>query len=143
MKTSARNVYEGTVLAVQKGAVNDEIEIVLDGGNTRLTSVITSKSSKTLGLAPGKKVIALFKAPWVILLTESDGVRFSARNQLDGTVVSVKEGVVNAEVRVRLDGGEGLTAIVTLDSVKSLGIEGGSRVTALVKASNVIIGVRD
>jgi molybdate transport system regulatory protein len=143
LKTSARNVYEGTILAVQKGAVNDEIEMVLDGGSTRLASLITSKSSKTLGLEPGKKVIALFKAPWVILLSESDGVRFSVRNQLDGTIVSLKEGVVNAEVRVRLDGGEGLTAIVTLDSVKSLGIEAGSRITALIEASNVIIGVRD
>ncbi|MDR3255509.1 MAG: TOBE domain-containing protein [Synergistaceae bacterium] len=143
MKASARNVYEGTVLTVQKGAVNDEIEIVLDGGNTRITSVITSKSSKTLGLESGKRVFSMFKAPWVILLTDSEGVRFSARNQLVGTIVSVKEGTVNAEVRVRLDGGEGLTAIVTLDSVKSMGLEAGNRVTALVKASNVILGVRD
>jgi molybdate transport system regulatory protein len=131
------------VLTVQKGAVNDEIEIVLDGGNTRITSVITSKSSKTLGLESGKRVFSMFKAPWVILLTDSEGVRFSARNQLVGTIVSVKEGTVNAEVRVRLDGGEGLTAIVTLDSVKSMGLEAGNRVTALVKASNVILGVRD
>jgi molybdate transport system regulatory protein len=143
LKTSARNVYEGAVLSVHHGAVNDEIEVVLKDSDTRLVSVITSTSAKSLGLEHGKKVVALFKAPWVILITEAEGVRFSARNQLAGTVVSIKEGTVDAEVRVRLDGGEGLTAVITMESLKNLGIESGKRVTALVKASHVIIGVKE
>lgn len=140
MKTSARNHFDGVVLNVHHGAVNDEVEIVLDGSDTRLTSVITSVSAKALGLEPGKKVVALIKAPWVILMTDTEGVRFSARNQLQGTVVSVRDGAVNSEVRVRLDGGESLTAIVTEDSAKNLGLEAGVRVTALIKASHIVIG---
>lgn len=142
MKTSARNHFEGAVLAVHHGAVNDEVEVILDGSNTRLTAVITSLSAKTLGLEPGKKVVALIKASWVILLTDTDGVKFSARNQLSGTVVSVEKGAVNSEVRVRLDGGEALTAIITMESAKNLGLEAGSKVIALVKASHIILGAR-
>lgn len=140
MKTSARNEFSGTVLTVHHGAVNDEIEIQLDGG-ARVTSVITSTSAKNLGLEAGKKVVALVKASLVILLTDADGVRFSARNQLAGTVSSVERGAVNTEVRVRLDGGEELTAVITVQSEKNLGIKEGGKVTALIKASHVIVGV--
>lgn len=143
MKISARNHFNGTVLAIQKGAVNDEIEMVLDGGSTRLTSVITCASTKRLGLEPGKKVVAVIKASWVVIMTDAEGVKFSARNSFDGTVVSVKEGPVSSEVRVRLDGGEIITAVITETSTKELGIESGVRVTALIKASNVIVGALD
>ncbi len=143
MKSSARNQYDGTVLNVHHGAVNDEVEIVLDGGNTRITSVVTSTSVRTLGLESGKKVVVLIKAPWVILVTDAKGVRFSARNQLTGTIVAVKDGAVNAEVDLRLEGGEAMTVIVTEGSVKNLGLAPGQSVTALVKASHVILGVRE
>ena len=141
MKTSARNTFHGTVLNVHHGAVNDEIEIMLEGSGARITSVITSTSTKNLGLEAGKKVIALVKASWVILLTDTEGVKFSARNQLTGTVTSVEKGAVNSEIRVRLESGEALTAIITEESTKSLGLEAGSKVTALIKASHVILGV--
>ena len=127
-------------MQVVKGAVNDEISIVLDGSGTRIVAIVTGTSTKSLGLEPGKKVVVLVKAPWVILVTEMEGVKFSARNQLPGTVVSVKEGVVNAEVRVRLDGGEVLTSILTMESAKYLELEPGKRVTAMVKASHLILG---
>ena len=140
LKTSARNQLTGAVLQVNKGSVNDEIVIVLDGSGTRIVAIVTSTSTKSLGLEPGKKVVILVKAPWVILVTEAEGVKFSARNQLPGTIVSIKEGAVNDEVRVRLDGGEVLTAIITADSAKHLELEAGKRVTAMIKASHLIIG---
>ncbi|MDR1137256.1 MAG: TOBE domain-containing protein, partial [Synergistaceae bacterium] len=59
MRTSVRNHYEGTVLSVQHGVVNDEIEILLDGCGIRITSAISSSSSKSLNLATGKQVIAV------------------------------------------------------------------------------------
>jgi len=142
MKTSARNYFEGAVLCINHGAVNDEVEIVLDSSNTRMTAIITSNSTKSLGLEPGKKVIALIKAQWVILVDGHDGIRYSARNQLPGTVVSVKKGVVNAEVNMRLDGGESMTIGVIESSLNSMGIEAGMRLVAMVKASHVILGVK-
>lgn len=141
MKTSARNVFRGKVMNVKLGAVNDEIDVILEGSGTRITSVITSTSTKNLGLESEKDVVVLIKASMVILLADAGDVKFSARNQLNGVVVAIEEGAVNSEVRVRLGGGEMITAIITKESVKNLAIQNGSSVTALIKASHVILGV--
>ena len=66
-------------------------------------------------------------------------MRLSARNQLKGSVVSVKEGAVEAQVAIDI-GGQNITAVVTVDAVKELGLEPGSRVVAIIKADHVIIG---
>ena len=66
-------------------------------------------------------------------------MRLSARNQLAGTVVSVKKGVVTAEVVVRLSGGEEIVSVITLESVKGLALKKGSRVRAIVKSTDVMI----
>jgi molybdopterin-binding protein len=142
MKTSARNHYYGTVLSVKRGAVNDEVEILLDSGNTRITSVITGASSKSMGLDTGKQVVAVIKEEWVILVSDLEGYKFASRNHFPGTVTSVKESGVVAEVNMRLVGGEALTAIVTSAAVRDLGIKTGDELTALIKAPMVIIGVR-
>jgi molybdopterin-binding protein len=63
----------------------------------------------------------------------------SARNQLAGTVLSVKKGVVTAEVIVRLAGGEELASVITLESVKNLGLKKGSKVKAIIKSTDVMI----
>ncbi|WP_425838199.1 TOBE domain-containing protein [Streptomyces fractus] len=63
----------------------------------------------------------------------------SIRNQLPGTVTSVTEGEVMATVKVRLDGGQDLTAAITLESVKDLGLSSGSEVRALVKSTEVAL----
>jgi molybdopterin-binding protein len=66
MKLSARNALKGTVKHVQPGAVNAEIIIELAGGH-ELVSIITMKSMKDLGLAPGKSVYAVVKASSVMV----------------------------------------------------------------------------
>ncbi len=68
-------------------------------------------------------------------------MKLSARNQLPGTVQSVKLGAVMAEVVVKLDGGEELTSAITVNSVQNLGIQEGSRVYVVVKATEVMLGV--
>ncbi len=142
MLTSSRNKFCGKVVSVKKGAVNDEIVIKLAGG-TELTAIITAASTNTLGLAEGKEAIALVKASWVILATDLDGIKLSARNTLKGTVAQVKSGAVNSEITVKLAGDEELVAIVTCESEKKLGLEPGKPVTALIKASHIIVGVAE
>lgn len=68
-------------------------------------------------------------------------MRVSARNQLAGTVQAIKEGVVTAEVVVKLSGGEELVAVITLDSVKSLGLKVGDTVRAVIKSTDIMVGV--
>jgi molybdopterin-binding protein len=66
-------------------------------------------------------------------------MRLSARNQLAGTVKSIKEGVVTAEVVVTLDGGPEIVSVITVESVHSLGLTVGSKVHAIIKSTEVLI----
>ncbi|MGW1887502.1 TOBE domain-containing protein [Streptomyces sp. NPDC001970] len=63
----------------------------------------------------------------------------SIRNQLPGTVTAVTTGEAMATVKVHLAGGHDITAAVTADSVRELGLEAGSAVRALVKATEVAL----
>ena len=140
MKTSARNQFTGTVSEVLMGAVNAEIHIGLKGGETIIAS-ITKESAETLAIKTGMEVIALIKAPQIIIVTDFGGYRLSARNQLKGTVTQVKPGAVNTEVDIELKGGEQVAATVTNDSVDTLGLRKGQAVTAIFKAGAVILAV--
>ncbi len=63
----------------------------------------------------------------------------SARNQFLGRVTGLNVGPINAEVGVDIGGGDHMTALITRGSVENLGLQEGSEVYALVKASSVII----
>lgn len=68
-------------------------------------------------------------------------MKVSARNQLRGTVQSVKYGNVMAEIVVRLGGGDEIVSAITATSARALGLEEGKAVAVIVKATEVIIGV--
>lgn len=141
MRTSARNQYVGTVSAVRRGAVNDEIEVALPGGTTRLVALVTRESTESLGLRAGLAVIALVKSSHVLLATGLDGAKVSARNQWPGTVRSVRPGAVNAEVVLEIAGGHEVVAVVTQAGVEALGLAPGTQATALIKASDPVLAV--
>ncbi len=140
MNISARNQLQGAVARIHTGAVNAEVLVDLPGG-TQLAAIITNASVQSLGLAPGKPVVALIKASSVLLMTEGSGLKLSARNCLAGTVKTVQDGAVNAEVVLQLAGGSEIVAIVTEGSVQSLGLKPGVAASAVIKASAVILGV--
>ncbi|HDS1236931.1 TPA: TOBE domain-containing protein [Pluralibacter gergoviae] len=141
MSVSARNQLAGKVSAVETGAVNDEIELTLDGG-AKLVAIVTHSSREALVLAAGKEAIALIKAPWVTLASEDCGLKFSARNQFAGSVSQVTEGAVNATVHIKTDAGFELVAVITNESQHEMKLAAGSRVIALVKASAILIATR-
>lgn len=68
-------------------------------------------------------------------------MRISARNILKGKVVKVIRGAVNSEVIIELPGGTQLVSIITNSSVDSLGLTEGKEAYAIIKASNVMVGV--
>lgn len=140
MNTSARNQFFGTVTRVTRGAVNDEIELTIAGGQ-QLIAIVTRESTENLGLAPGRQAFALIKSSSVIVMTGGAGARLSARNQLAGIVTRLTRGAVNAEVVIELAGGGNVAATITNDSLETLGLEQGGTATALFKASSVILGV--
>jgi molybdate transport system regulatory protein len=140
MKTSARNQFAGTVSDVHIGAVNAEVQVTLKSG-IHIIAAITKESVETLGISNGKEVIALVKAPQIILVTDFGGYKISARNQLAGTVTQIQAGAVNTEVDINLSGGEKVAATITNESVTHLGLQKGASVTAVFKASAVLLAV--
>jgi molybdate transport system regulatory protein len=138
VKISARNTLAGTVTKVTKGAVNAEVDLALKGGGD-VVAVITNSSVDSLGLKEGKAAYAIIKASSVMI--GKDSVKLSARNVLGGTIAVVQDGAVDSEVTLKLNGGSNLVAIITKESVKSLGLKVGESATAIVKASSVLVGV--
>jgi molybdopterin-binding protein len=72
---------------------------------------------------------------------EDSIMRISARNQIKGNVVEVKKGATTSHVRVDIGGGNIMTSAITNEAVDELGIKTGGKVTVVVKASDVMIGV--
>ena len=68
-------------------------------------------------------------------------MKISARNILKGKVVKVVHGAVNSEVTIELPGGAQLVSIITNSSVENLGLNEGKEAYAIIKASNVMVGV--
>ena len=69
-------------------------------------------------------------------------MRLSARNILPGTVIEIITGAVTSHMRLDL-GGSVVTAAITNEAVKELGLKVGAKASAVIKASDVMIGVDD
>lgn len=140
MKVSARNVFNGTVASISKGAVSAEVSLALKG-DTVITAVVTNGAIDNLGLKEGMSAYAIVKASSVVIGTDLAEAKLSTRNLLTGTIVKLVEGPVNCEVDLELPGGNTISAVITDGSAKRLGLKVGGSATALFKASSVILGV--
>ena len=140
MKASSRNQFRGVVTEVVIGAVNGEVHVQLDGGETLIAS-ITNDSVTTLNLTKDIQVIALIKAPQIIIVTDFGGYKLSARNQLQGIVSQVRRGVINSEIILTIKGGDHVAATVTNDSVQTLNLHEGQIATAVFKAGAIMLAV--
>ena len=67
-------------------------------------------------------------------------MKLSARNVLAGKVVEVKRGATTSHVRIQIHGGAVITASITNEAVDDQGLEVGDTASAIVKASDVIVG---
>ena len=68
-------------------------------------------------------------------------MKISARNTLKGKVAKINAGAVNTEVVIELPGGEQIVSIITKNSAEDLKLQAGGEAYAVIKASNVMIGV--
>ena len=68
-------------------------------------------------------------------------MRLSARNQLKGRIVEVTKGQTTAHVRIDIGGGVVVTASLTNEAVDELGLKVGAAAHAVIKASDVMVGV--
>ena len=68
-------------------------------------------------------------------------MKLSARNILSGTVAKVTKGATTAHVVIEIAPGQFVTASITNESVEDLGLIVGKPVKAIIKSSDVIVGV--
>lgn len=140
MSVSARNRFSGSVSAIKIGIVNAEVVIDIGDGE-QIVSTITLDSLKMLGLAIGMEVVALVKAPALMIATGDDGACSSARNHLLGSVMAIKQGAINSEVILQLRNQQTVQAIITNEAVAELGLKNQSQATVLFNAGSVILTV--
>jgi len=140
MKTTARNQFAGTIVAIEAGPVSTQVSITLRGGQS-ITAAMTSSAAKRMKLKKGREAVALIKSSAVVLVTDFAGYELSARNQLAGSISRVEKGAVTSMVGVTLPGGTVVTASVTNDAVEALGLRVGQEATAVFKAYSVMVAV--
>jgi molybdopterin-binding protein len=68
-------------------------------------------------------------------------MKLSARNQFKGTVVGIQEGAVNGIVKIDIGGGNVMSATISMNAIRELGLEPGKEAYAVVKATSVMVGV--
>ena len=140
MQISARNLLKGVISNVTEGAVNGIVTISLDGVDVKAN--ITMEAINQLGLAEGKEAFAIIKASNVMFaLGEEPITNISARNQLAGTVSEIQRGAVTGHVAIELANGQKVTGSITNEAIESLGLEVGTKALAVVKSTDVIVGV--
>jgi molybdate transport system regulatory protein len=139
MKTSARNQFRGVITALIQGAVSQEVRLRLDDNN-EIIALVTNESADSMELRIGMEVFALVKATSVLLYCDNRH-QISCSNQLWGEVDNLQEGPMNTEVTIALSGDKSVTAVVTQDSCKKLGIALGKNVCAGFNANSVILAI--
>jgi molybdate transport system regulatory protein len=139
MKISARNQLIGNVIKIKEGAVNS-IAIVNIGGGNKVSATISLDAIKELGLAVGSEVIVVIKSTSVMVATANS--KISARNQLSGKVAKVNQGAVNAIVVLDIAGFNKISATISLDAVKELGLAVGSEAIAVIKSTSVMLATK-
>ena len=67
-------------------------------------------------------------------------MKLSARNVFPGKVVAVKRGQTTAHVKIEIAPGIVVTSAITVEAVDDLALKVGDNATAIIKASEVIVG---
>lgn len=140
MKVSARNTFAGKVTGITKGAVNAEVILSLKG-DIPLVATVTNGAIDNLGLSIDMDAYAIIKASSIIIGTDLQEAKVSARNIFQGTITKVIEGPVNTEVDLEIGNENTISAVITHGSSARLAMKTGGKVFAMFKASSVIIGV--
>ena len=137
MRLSARNQIKGIVTGVEEGAVSAIVTIDADG--TPITATISNAAAKELGLCAGMEAYAVIKATSVLVAT--DVGKISARNRFAGAIEEVEKGAVQSFVTLRTAAGTAIKATISNSAVDDLGLKAGDAATAVVKATDVMVGI--
>lgn len=140
MKTSARNMFVGQISALRESTILSEIEITTATG-LKVVSIITQESFTNLNLTMGMTVMAIIKAPWVVLVKDESTLKTNARNMFCGQISALRTDQIMAEVVIDLQEGTKITSLITEESARKLDLKIGGHICAMVKAFSVILTV--
>jgi molybdopterin-binding protein len=68
-------------------------------------------------------------------------MKLSARNQIPGTIKAVEPGATTTHVTIEVSSAVTITASITNEAAQELGLKPGMQATAVIKASDVMVGV--
>ena len=68
-------------------------------------------------------------------------MKLSARNQFKGKIIAIQEGAVNGIVKIDIGGGNVMSATISMNAIRELGLAVGKDAYAVVKATSVMVGV--
>jgi molybdate transport system regulatory protein len=137
VKTSARNQFVGSVVAIADAGGMADVRLRLDGGD-ELVAAITPESVETMALRPGVQAYALIKAPWVTVAAKAPR-RDPKRNVFDGTVTTLATGKVSTQLSLTTPGGRAIAAAMPQSLVESRGLRRGARAWASFPTDSVIL----
>ncbi|WP_064736109.1 TOBE domain-containing protein [Azohydromonas australica] len=140
IKATARNQFAGTISAVEPGPVTSLVTVALAGGQ-EIVATLTSTAVRRLQARPGADAIAMVSSSSVALVTDFEGYRMSARNQLAGTVSRIGKGDVASLVHLTLPGGAVITSSVVNEEAEGLDLLVGQPTTAVFKAYAVTVAM--
>ncbi len=70
-------------------------------------------------------------------------MKISARNVLPGKIIDITLGATTAHVKIEIAGGTVITSSITNEAVEALGLTVGMAASAVIKSSDVMVGVAD
>jgi len=68
-------------------------------------------------------------------------MQLSARNSIKGKIIEITPGVVTAKVKLDIGDGNTIVSVITVDSVKEMGLKVGDVAYAIFKSTEVMIGI--
>lgn len=140
MPTSARNVFFGRITNVLSSPLLTEITFL--AGTYAVAAMISSESYERLALNVGEPVMAVIKAPGV-LVGKGDKGSLSARNCFPGRVTDVHRDGATVEVLGELGDGTPMCALCTLESLERLDIKENDDVWFFFKSIGVILSAEN
>ena len=136
MAISARNKLQGQVSSIKSGEAM--CLVTLDSQGAKIVAAVTNQGVEELQLKKNDEVTAVIKSTEVMLMKGGGQAMFSARNRFDGQVKSIQKGEAMGLVTVKM-GQFYLGAAITREAIDEMGLKQGDQVTAVVKATEVML----
>ena len=131
------NKLVGKVQKIEEGPISAKVTIQTKGGHDVIAKIMMS-SIQSLGLKVGMEAYAVFKGAAVLIA--ASGTKISG-NKIPGKISKIDEGAANATVVVDVGGGQTVSSIIMMGSLKEMGLKTGTDVLAVIKPASVFVAV--